>query len=65
MDYTLRKPCVKCPFRRTAPCPLTETRLVEIASCRGEFPCHETLDYSSGGSSEPHRKCETRSIPGR
>ena len=48
MDYSMVRPCGKCPFRTDIPAFLTEDRVYEIGDSlvNGEFPCHETVDYS-------------------
>lgn len=45
--YGLTKPCGKCPFRTDVPAYLTRERAEEIIDglVRGEFLCHQTLDY--------------------
>ena len=47
MDYSLIRPCAKCPFRNDIPPFLREDRVWEIADSlvNAEFPCHETVDY--------------------
>jgi len=49
MDYSLHKPCPKCPFRYDIPGYLTAVRVEEIRDSlvRGEFPCHQTVNYDS------------------
>jgi hypothetical protein len=48
MDYDLTKPCKNCSFRTDIPAFLTSGRVEEIQDSleRGEFPCHETIDYN-------------------
>lgn len=58
MNYTLKRACVKCPFRRGGVMTLRPSRADEIAALfdgrcdTGTFPCHETLDYHSDGDGE-------------
>lgn len=49
MDYTMVRPCAKCPFRDDITPYLTEDRVYEIGYAleNGTFPCHETVDYSN------------------
>lgn len=45
MDFTLKRPCPKCPFRADVPGYLTRSRAIEIATSLAQgstFPCHET-----------------------
>jgi len=52
MKYNLKRPCKHCPFRNDIRPFLRPDRAEEIADSlvRGEFPCHETLDYSDCGN---------------
>jgi hypothetical protein len=47
MSYKLTRPCVECPSRTDVPPYLTAARVREIERglVRGEFSCHETVDY--------------------
>lgn len=44
MNYDLKSPCPKCPFRSNIPGYLSRRRVAEIARglVRGDFPCHQT-----------------------
>jgi hypothetical protein len=43
----MKKPCDSCPFVRGHAFPLLPERVQEIRDNRGEFPCHQTVDYDS------------------
>lgn len=54
MNYDMTKPCDNCPFRRKGGIKLHESRVEEIATSDGEFPCHKTTvdDEGDDGESE-------------
>ena len=58
MNYALKRPCAKCPFRCDIWPFLTTARAEEISDSliQSEFPCHETLDYNT----EDGEPAETR-----
>ncbi len=63
MKYGMKKPCDSCPFVRRHNFYLTPERVEEIRDNRGEFPCHQTVDYNAAvcddedydGIASPHR----------
>lgn len=55
MNYDMKVPCAKCPFRRGTPMRLLPARIREIERAVNQhngatFPCHETVDYSNSSS---------------
>lgn len=65
MDYTMTKPCPKCPFRNDIRAYLTPERVDEIddSLVNGEFPCHQTMDYDAE-EGEPQETSKTRHCAG-
>ena len=52
MNYDMKSPCAKCPFRRGTAMLLRPGRIRDIERMfsthnGGEFPCHETVDYNA------------------
>ncbi len=47
MKYTMKKPCDSCPFVIAHEFYLTPERVEELRDNRGEFPCHQTVDYNA------------------
>lgn len=52
MKYHLKKPCKTCPFVVSNDFYLRPGRVEEIRDNRGEFPCHNTVDYEAATDSE-------------
>lgn len=48
----MKKPCVSCPFVRAHEFHLHPERIEEIRDNRGEFACHNTVDYDSWDDEE-------------
>lgn len=46
MKYEMTHPCARCPFRKGTKMLLRSERVEEIEACAGDFPCHETVDYT-------------------
>lgn len=46
MKYMMKKPCDSCPFVIAHEFHLTAERVEELRDNRGEFPCHQTVDYN-------------------
>lgn len=66
MDYTMKRPCPECPFRKEGGVRLTRGRIEEIGGGMLHdnsftFPCHKTVDYDAEGegrrSSNDERHC--------
>ncbi len=52
MNFNMRTPCSKCPFRKDIRAYLTKERVREITSALdngGTFPCHETTEEDEDG----------------
>lgn len=49
MNYDMKKPCDKCPFRTDIQPFLRKSRVEEIDQSlrHSEFPCHQTIDYDA------------------
>ncbi len=49
MNYDMKKPCDKCPFRTDIKPYLRKSRVREIDRNlkHSEFPCHQTIDYNA------------------
>ena len=47
MNYGMKNPCDSCPFVIAHRFPLSPERVEEIRDNRGEFPCHNTVDYGA------------------
>lgn len=47
MKYGMKKPCDSCPFVIGHEFYLHPERVEEIRDNRGEFPCHQTVDYDA------------------
>lgn len=62
MDFTMKKPCKDCPFRRDVPAYLNGPRCQEIirsiTSQDGQFPCHKTTVHDGDGDYVPQFKGE-------
>lgn len=69
MDFSMKRPCAKCPFRKGGVLRLTEERIIEIGSMfnggadNATFACHETLDYD-GDEDGPRHTPKTRHCAG-
>lgn len=62
MNYGLKKPCAKCPFRSDIRPFLTAERVEEIAyslQAGAPFPCHATVDYSKVDEDGDHEYAPT------
>jgi hypothetical protein len=52
MNFSMVRPCEKCPFRKDIPAYLRKDRVIEIVSALkvdGTFPCHETVTHDDDG----------------
>ena len=52
MNFTLSRPCAKCPFRKDIRAYLRKARVVEIVTALktgGTFSCHETVHLNDDG----------------
>jgi len=52
MNFSMVRPCEKCPFRNDIPAYLRKDRVVEIVTALkngGTFACHETVKLNEDG----------------
>lgn len=74
-NFKRTQPCKGCPFLKKGGIRVHVTRMQDIVSTEGSFPCHETVDYDTedgeGGQITPksqmcagfmifHEKCGTQ-----